>query len=146
MRNQTYTIFNGIEIQLTRNPDGDYKLIYRGEIPPDGSFYAAKNANNVFCKIVEKKLITNAFTVITYALYKGYKFQVDNERGDLLEIVTSNDELLKKFNLQFVDRLYYLKWVNKSEIEKIWEERGPSGYDLPMPEGLNKIEDIENIY
>lgn len=142
MRKGIYTIYKGKEFQLTRNPKEEYILIARGEMPLDKGFIQSPYASNTFTKIVSSNEINNSFSVITYAQYKGYNFQISQTKGDLFQLSTSEEKAYKELNLEMIDRGYYLLWVHKSKIEKAWEERKPSGYDFPMPPGIEEIKEI----
>ncbi|MDQ3142177.1 MAG: hypothetical protein M3Q56_08020 [Bacteroidota bacterium] len=142
IRNNSYTIYNGTELELTKNPDGKFMLIYRGKNPPDNSFIKANGCEDVFNKIVTESDIHNAFSVVTFALYKNYKFQVDRFENNKFRITTSDNEALGKLNLHFVDRGWYDTWVSPEEIERMWEERKPSGLNFPFPHDLAETQEI----
>ena len=143
MKNYNYSIYKGIEVEITQNPNGDFMLIFRGANPPDTTFFLAQGCKDVYNKIILRGEVTNAFSVSTYALYKNFKFQVDRFENGKYRLSTSDTKIYVALNLHFVDRGWYDIWVDKNEIQKMWEERKPSGYGFPFPEGMKKVEEIE---
>jgi len=148
MRNRTYTLYKGIQVELGRDMSNNFKLIYRGSSCPFTDFVKFfsldANGSEVFSKVIyHNEEITNAFSVTTYALYKGFKFQVSNKKNEIFQLTTGDENAYRQLDLEFIDRGYYLKWVHKSDIEKMWEERKKAGYDLPMPEGIKEVQEID---
>ena len=143
IRNNTFTLINGNEFELSRDRYDRFVLYYRGNSCPDSTFVPIDDVDGVFKKIIsDEKEITNAYSVSTYILYKGFKFQIDVEKNGMFRISTGDYQAYTTLNLDFIDRGWYEKWIPKSEIEKVWEERKPSGYDFPMPHGIEEIKEI----
>jgi hypothetical protein len=90
---------------------------------------------------VKKEEIESGYLVSTYALYKNYKLQVDKFENGKYHLSTGDYSAYKKLKLHLVDRGWYDIWVDRNEIEKIWEERRPA-LDFPFPEGMKTIEEI----
>lgn len=143
IRNATYTIYKNTEYELSRNSDENFVLYYRGIDCPDKSFLVVNSTNNVFKKTVsDPSEISNAYNVITYAVYKGHTFQITKVEAGLFRLSTGDKIAYEELGLEFIDRGWYETSVNKTDLEKIWEERRPSGYDLPMPKDIDPIKEI----
>ena len=153
IRRGPYTLYKGYEMKVTRNRDN-----YPGEERLFGLSYDA-NSNpklegfwkdqykhvdgrieKTYRKGIYLKDLDNAFIIQTKALYKGYVFDVYNYFSEekSIALYTKNKAIAKELNFE-TDRAGMIKLSN---IEKLWEERTPSTYDLPMPKGLEKIKVI----
>ena len=95
---------------------------------------------NKYRKGVYLKDLDNAFSIQTKALFKGYVFDVYTYylKEKSIDLNTKDKAIAKELNFE-TDRAGMIKL---SKIEKLWEERTPSEYDLPMPKGLEKIKVI----
>ncbi|MFO0322474.1 MAG: hypothetical protein ACK504_08600 [Bacteroidota bacterium] len=137
----TYTRYNDYDFRLLNKADY-YRIVCDGTICPFSNF--TKYANNFFYLDVPKENITNAFSISTFGIYKGYQFDVNTMiDNSYIGIVTDNKEAFDKLNLEFRDRGVYQKEIKISELEKLWEVRSISNLDLPIPEGLKEYEEIE---
>lgn len=73
--------------------------------------------------IVKRSDVGEIYYIQTNCFYKGYKFQVISEKDDSILIYTSNNEVGAKLNMEFIERSVYHKWVKKSEIDRIVEDK-----------------------
>ena len=73
--------------------------------------------------IVNRSEVGEIYYIQTNCFYKGYKFQVISENKDSMLIYTSNIEVGIKLNMEFIERSVYHKWVKKSDIDKIVEDK-----------------------
>ena len=73
--------------------------------------------------IVKRSEVGEIYYIQTNCFYKGYKFQVISEKEDSILIYTSNNEVGHKLNMEFIERSVYHKWVKKSEIDRIVEDK-----------------------
>lgn len=140
MRNGNFTIYNGYELQLSVSINEEYKLIYRGNECPFKGFI--KYSENVYVLPIKESEVTNSYLVETFAIYKNFKFQFDKYENGKFRISTSDNEAYEKLNLHFVDRGWYDIWVSPEEIERMWEERKPSGLSFPYPHDLVEKQEI----
>jgi hypothetical protein len=143
IRNNVYTVFNGQEVELYKNEKGLYYLIFRGINNIENGFMPVNVIENVFvrqCKINDE--ITNGYEVNTYAEYKSFTFQVDRADENRLRLTTSEAQAYNELELEMIDRGWYEKWVNKNNIDKIWNQRKPSSYGLPMPDTVEPYKQI----
>jgi len=137
----TYTQFKGFDFRLVKEIN-HYKLIFDGiDCPLPNFIKYTDNLSYLDIPIIE---ITNAFFVKTICTYKSYDFDVNIMINDShIGIVTDNKEAFEKLNLEFRDRSVYQTEINIIDLEKLWEQRMPSSYNLPMPEGLDLIKELE---
>ncbi len=151
----TYTIIEGIEMLIFGNrnevpmseEEKTFGISYPFELGMKKGFKKSPYGNEYY-KVVYLREITNAFFVITKANYKGYKFEVEPYFGDEihLHLATKDLELGKKLGFYEIHdgygKPYYLGEIKISEVDKIWEERTKSVYDIPLPNGLELIKEI----
>ncbi|MBP2644512.1 MAG: hypothetical protein H6Q67_2399 [Firmicutes bacterium] len=129
-----YAVYKGSDYHVSQREDGRYRLFLRaGE---EGVAKAVANGFTpdpenfgVYEKVVDRDQITTAYTVTTYAMYKGYKFQAIEKKDGKVEISSGDYGLFhdkyKELGLEMVDRGVYEKRVGRSELEKIWEVKRP---------------------
>jgi hypothetical protein len=84
-------------------------------------------------KAVEPHEIESAYSALSYALYKGHPFQVVKINGDKILLYHAGPSpTVEALGFEMVDRFEYELEVDRSEIEKFWEERTPLwGFSLP---------------
>lgn len=140
MKNANFTLYNGFELQLSISVNNEYKLIFRGANCPFGNFL--KYSDEVYVLPIEQAEISNAYLVETFALYKKFNFQVDRFEDGKYRLTSSENEAFEKLQLHMVDRGWYDIWVAPEEIERMWEERTPTGLEFPFPEGLEKEQEV----
>ena len=137
----TYTRFGGYDFRLLEKSDC-YRLVFDGAVCPLLNFI--KYTDNVFYLDVSKEEIDNAFSIRTYGIYKGYKFDVNKLNGEnIIGIVTDDKNAFEDLKLEFRDRGVYQKEIKINELDKLWEERTQSTHDLPLPKGLELIKEID---
>lgn len=134
------TILNNQFFRLV-SKENQFSLIFEGTICPYLDF--KKYAEGIFVKQINKSDILNAFSYQTLAKYKNYIFQIDKIKEKKVLITTSEKVAFDELKLDFVDRGWYEKWVDVSELDEIWEERIPTDLGFPYPEGLPNKEEIK---
>ncbi|TDQ29739.1 hypothetical protein DFQ07_0059 [Tenacibaculum caenipelagi] len=147
IRKGTYTVYKGIEMVITEyyghgilNPEieNHREISYSKELGKLKGFELDNNSDRFFKDIRVDKL-NNAYRVDTKGIYKGDEFLLwgYNEKRDVIGLITYNEEIAKKYDfIKLSDS--YIKEVSPSEIEKIWEERTKSEFDLPLPEEIKE--------
>ena len=79
----------------------------------------------------------------------GYEFTVYPYYADMqcVQLNTKSEKIAKELNFigltDSYNEPYYCQAVKIAELEKLWEERRPANYNLPMPNGLSEYEEIE---
>ncbi len=136
LRNKVYTLYNSAEVELSENDDKSYHLISRNGIRPDSRFQEYQDGEGIFIKDVDRNEITNAFSVETFASYQGITWQVDRKDSDRFRLSTGSDPKLP--DVKMVSQGWYELWVNQESIEKLWEVRKESWFDLPFPDSLDR--------
>ncbi|HEU4718615.1 MAG TPA: hypothetical protein VFU15_12310 [Bacteroidia bacterium] len=142
MRNFEIALYCDQEFEITESNNEHYKLIYHGSISPGFGFYPSPKWPNIFVRQINKSDIKSGYQASTFANYKGFKFHVDRYENEKYRLTTGDEKVYAQLHLNMIDRGWYEIWVDKSEIEKMWEERKPSGYGFPMPEGLKKTQEL----
>ncbi|AAK79997.1 hypothetical protein BJV85_001839 [Clostridium acetobutylicum] len=74
-------------------------------------------------KTIKRSDVEQIYYIQTNCIYKGYKFQVISEKEDSILIYTSNNEVGVKLNMEFIERSVYHKWIRKSEVDTILEDK-----------------------
>lgn len=158
----TYTLIDEIEMKIfgyryeVPIPDNEktYGVSYSAELGIKEGFKLNKLPypySDEFVKEIYIQEITNAFFVTTKAKYKGEIFEVEPYYGDEihLHLATKDLELGKKLNFYELHdgngKPYYLGEIKISGVEKIWEERMKSIYDVPMPENIELVKMIKAV-
>lgn len=139
-RNRVYTLYKSSEVELSQNDDFSFHLISRNGVKPDNDFRLYEFGEGIYTKDVNSSEITNAFSVETYASYKGIIWQVDRQNAELLRLSTSTDPQLPQ--VKMIGRGWYEIWVDKKEIDRIWEERKASSLPIPFPSQISPIKEI----
>lgn len=149
IRNGNYTNYRNKELQLLEArqempiPFTHFILKwYDDEICPFSEF--TRNEHDSIILILKREEVKNAFSVVTKAIYNKSEVFVwaFNKTSQILTVYTSDQPLAEAFDfIRLSDR--YIKECKLSEIEKIWEERKPTEYDLPMPDGLQPVMEIQ---
>lgn len=157
IRTGFYTVFNGLEMAISHyyghglSQEIDEKHIcisYSNEHNQlDG--FKFDSVSNKYKRDILISDLSNAFFVITKAIYKGEEFEVEPYIGDDIHfhLATKNIALGQKLGFYKLHdgygNPYYVGEIKKNEIEKLWEERKPSVFNLPMPKGIEIIKELE---
>jgi hypothetical protein len=142
-----YTVYNGIPLAIKSVKDDDENILlrYDGFDVPFVGFEKSTHEENVYYLKTTLHDIKQAYWVQTFGIYKGFTFELFplNIPGkNLITITTSDKSALVKLNLTEVKKSLYATDINPIELEKAWEERRPSGFNLPMPLGISLINEI----
>lgn len=137
----TYTLYKGYFLRLVKKEDV-FTLIFDGTECPFTNFI--KYAENVYVLNLKKEEVLNALFIRTKCIYKGYEFDLTALNDNKYGIVTESKEAYEQLNLEYRDRGVYQLEVELDELEKIWEIRERSTYDLPLPEGIELYHEILN--
>lgn len=143
----TYTIYNGIEMSimqyyghgLNQDIDENHRKISYDKKKGILKGFKLDNKTNKFFKDIQISKLDNAFKVETKGRYKEETFLLwgYNKQRNVIGLITYDDKIAQKFNfINLSDR--FLKEVTPEELDLIWEERGQSEFDLPMPNNLEK--------
>jgi hypothetical protein len=172
IRYGTYSLYKGVEMNLSnyyghginQDIDENHRII---SYPKEYGYidgFEFNEINNRYNKDILLKDLENAFFITTKAIYLKTTFTV--ESSIIKEFIT-----LKSDNYNQFEKIGYIEYcvgdeknISESElnktryfkvhngyiisveiclIEKLWEERTVSSYNLPMPEGIKEYEEIE---
>jgi hypothetical protein len=140
-RNRVYTIYNNVEVELSQNEDNSYHLISRNGVKPDETFQSYSLGEGIYTKDVAQHEILNAFSVQTFANYKGFTWQVDLQDGEKVRLSIGNNPGLPDSNM--ISQGWYEIWVSKSDIEKLWEERKDAWFEVPFPQNFPRYRELK---
>jgi hypothetical protein len=107
--------------------------------------FVRSNNSDGFYKYVKFEEISNAYSVRTYGIYKSYKFEIfrgEKEANDTISIATRDEKLKNIAELIEVNTSWYMKSIKLFELEKMWEERTLSPFNLPLPKNFKEYEEI----
>lgn len=153
----TYTLFENIEMSvneyyghgLDQELEQNHRILsYAEELGQLHGFILDK-VSSAYKKDVLIDDLKNAFFVITKAQYKGEIFEVEPYYGDEthVHLATKDLELGRRLNFYELHdgygKPYYLGEIKISDVEKIWEEREKTNFDVPMPENIEMIKMIK---
>ena len=81
----------------------------------------------MYIKRVHRSELEEIYSITTYAEYEGIKFQAIKEDGDkiLLSGVIGDYRVFESLGMKMVDKGVYEKWVDKSDVTRIYEEKKP---------------------
>lgn len=125
-------IYKGIEFNISRMDNGMFEL-YTNDAGSKKIGFVETKYPGIYSLIVNRAEITTAFSITKHARYKGFVFEVMEEDEDKVLISTGDTSVCEKLQMDSIDRWDYRKWVNKTDIEEIWEEKKPI-YEFELPE------------
>lgn len=155
----TYTLYENIEMLISeyyghgldQDVEINHRIIsYSKEYGKLEGFNLDLKSNRYRKDLLIKDL-KNAFFVTTKADYKGMIFDIEPYYGDEIHLHLSTKELELGRKLCFYElhdshgKPYYLGEIKISDVEKIWEERMKSIYDVPMPENIELVKMIKAV-
>lgn len=118
MRNNIFAIYHGTEFAAGIKADG--RIILRSERFTDElvGFENKKSADNtIYVKYVHQNDIEQIYKKQIEAIYKGYKSEVVETKGDMISIVTMTGDykICGKLSMNLIDKGIYQKWINKDD-------------------------------
>jgi hypothetical protein len=125
-------------ITTIRDDDDNVLLNYKGPNSPFKDFDKSNFEEHTYCRVVKKKDLQNAYTVVTLGMYRGIEIKVFsdfNSRNDIVQLAGIHKDALLLMDFIEVNTNWFMKEVKKDELDEIWEERS-SVWGLPMPQGL----------
>ena len=146
----TYTLYENIEMSvneyyghgLDNELEKNHRILSYSKEYGQLDEFILDEVSDRYKKDIRISDLKNAFFVITKAKYKEEIFEIEPYYGDEihLHLATKNLELGKRLNFYELNdghgKLYYLGEIKIGEVQKIWEERQKSVYDVPMPENI----------
>lgn len=138
-RNSTFALYKNKEYKAHQDFHSN-KIKLVSTDPKDLQLGFEERSPGKYFKEVYPQDVQSAYTVRSFALYQGTQFQVINITGDDILLYHSGPSpRAEQLGFRMVDRLEYEKVVERSELEKIWEERKPiKGFQLPNQTETNQ--------
>lgn len=127
MKNGNYAIYKGIEYKFTSANNNQVLLKSNDSSDLNMGFSESIHHKGTYLKEVPKSDLTEIYSIFTIATYKGQDFLVRSEESGKLCIESSgNEDLVSALEFDYTeDRGIYRKWVNKSVVTSIREEKQP---------------------
>ncbi len=154
LKTGTYTVYRTYHLLINEErteapiPEQEKKIMissnFNGECPFED--FKKHSYENIFCKSVFLNDLQNAYFVKTFGIYKNQKvevFELQNGIEGMLSITTRDEKIGNALKMSEVNVSWFMKDLNIAELDKLWEERSKSQYNLPMPEGLKEYEELE---
>lgn len=120
MRMGQFAIYNGTEYSFFQSFNHTIRLISNN--PDDMLKGFTIDAKGRYSKVVEDSEVESAYGIEVHCKYKGYKFYVVEDKEDKVVIGNStNESLVKLLQLDYIERGFYTKLVDKDEITDVVE-------------------------
>ena len=125
MRNDIYTEYNSKEYRTFKIKDGLFVLVSKDKQDLDNGFFPYEGDNSIYVKNVKRKELGDINSIKTYADYKGRKYAVRTEKDDKILISEMSNGYYAEnvLNMKRVGTMEYEMWVDKKDVERIYEEK-----------------------
>jgi len=126
VRNDIYAIYKGKEYEAGISEESNV-IVLCSQDPNDVSKGFSLYKGTIYLKYVHRSELEEIYSITTYAEYEGIKFQAIKEDGDkiLLSGVIGDYRVFESLGMKIVDKGVYEKWVDKSDVTAIYEEKRP---------------------
>jgi hypothetical protein len=125
VRNGIYAIYKGKEYEAGAMELDVFSLRSYDHNDVSRGFSLYKGI--VYVKRVQRSELEEVYSITTFAEYKGIKLQAIKEDGNkiLLSGVVGDYRVFESLGMDMVEKGVYEKWVSKSDIAVIYEEKEP---------------------
>lgn len=125
MRNGIYAIYKGKEYEAGTMESDVFLLRSYDHNDVSRGFSLYKGI--VYVKRLQRSDLEEVYRITTFAEYKGTKLQAIKEDGNkiLLSGVVGDYRVFESLGMDIVEKGVYQKWVNKSDVAAIYEEKKP---------------------
>ncbi|TXC78488.1 hypothetical protein FS935_22760 [Metabacillus litoralis] len=119
MKNNTFAIYNGEEYSAGIKTDG--RIILRSHDTKDelNGFEEKSMANQtIYVKYVSSNEIEQLYHKRIKAHYKGYEFEVVDQKDKMISIITmvGDYKVWENIGMKCIDKGVYQKWVSKDDV------------------------------
>ena len=117
-----YTLYDGKEYRISKKQDGSYGLISHDQEDLEKGFEDITNEYDkiaFFKKRVSPAEVGEVFKVYTIAIYHGLPVGIESYHDNKILLATSDPVFLKEHGFKEVDRMVYMKEVNRDEVELV---------------------------
>ena len=122
MNNKMYGIYNGEEHRIEIGRNGEIFLF-----PDSGSETDDTHVDRyhllIHSKIIKPEDLSEAYYMIPYAEYKGYKTFIAREVGDEYDIYVNDYAVAQKLGFERCDKLCYNLMVKKTDVKVFYEKK-----------------------
>ena len=118
----TYGIYKGEVHRIGFEPDGKIVLFPNSDSEIDHT-YADRYHLGIYSKIIDRSELSEAYSLESYAEYKGDKISIAREVGDEYELYLSDYALAQKLGFGRCDKYGYNLMVKKADVEVIVEKK-----------------------
>lgn len=142
IRNNIYAIHLNKEYQI-RHSDGIYELVSYDKADTENGFVLDdalemktvtgrivklppkdKETPDIYLKKVSKGDVEEVYWIDTYGVYKKHEFDILQETDTQYEL-SSGGFGVKELEFEMIDRGNYHKWVDKAEVDPVYERKTP---------------------
>jgi|GEM_PF-2141112 len=123
IRKGNHALYKGKEYRLVSLRNNIIKITSND--PEDMKNGFTKYMEDVYSKPVEKSDLTETFTIVPWARYKGLSFSLRGMDATSVSLITEDKVLANKLDFEAPDKFYWEKWVRRDELDSIWEEKIP---------------------
>jgi len=120
MRNTIYANYQGIEYSAGIKEDGNI-VLRSGDVNDiqKGFFEKKISDNSIYLKYVSPRDIDEIYDKRVFAKYKGYRFEVIDEKENEISILIMTGDYREwlKLGMTQIDKGVYQKWISKDEAE-----------------------------
>jgi hypothetical protein len=117
-----YAIYQDKEYRLFKLKDGNCRLI---SFDADDLANGFVKQDGVYKKTISNLDLTTVYQIKTQIVYQGQQFELGQVLKNQVQLVKKDcsSELAKQLQLEKVDYREYEKWVDKDQLEDVWEEK-----------------------
>ena len=129
-----YAIYRGIEYKadLASKINGKSVVELRTKQEESVNIGFAKDKFGDYIKKVTIDELEQAYSITTRGTYKGNTYTLILEEDSRVLIIEDDESRAKQYGFKFVERGVYEKWIDKNELESVWEEKkGIWGFEIP---------------
>jgi hypothetical protein len=119
-----FGMYQGHEYRFFRTGETECLLVSEKELDCMNGF---EPKDGVFKKVVNKDELTNAYELKLQVVYGGCTFQIEQKQKSQIKITTKvcDQSIVKQLQLEMTEFREYGKWINKTEIEDVIENKLP---------------------
>ncbi len=130
----SYAIYQGKEYRMIKKKSGEIVLLSYDKSDLDKGFEYDGISKHKYSfglpkykKSIEKDKLEHVYNIVSFAIYKGYKFFILTRKDNKILLYTPDSINVPWRELGFTntERYVYQKWINKREATRIFEEKKP---------------------
>ena len=119
----TYGIYHGVVHRIGFEPDGQIALFPNSDSEIDDT-YIDRYHLGIYSKLIDRSELSEAYSLESYAEYKGYKISIARETDDEYELYLTDYALAQELGFDRCDKYGYNLTVKKADV-KVTVEKKP---------------------